>query len=56
MNLVLVLNTSKSGREAKSKQDEEATKAVNEMNGKIINGKFFFSADAMRRWLGEPEH
>ena len=24
--------------------------------GKTINGKFFFSADAMRRWLGEPEH
>jgi hypothetical protein len=24
--------------------------------GKIINGKFFFSADAMQRWLGEPEH
>ena len=24
--------------------------------GKIINGKFFFSADGMRRWLGEPEH
>ena len=24
--------------------------------GKTINGKFFFSAEAMRQWLGEPEH